>query len=111
MPRGFEGETSAQEARGNENISESQVDRGRDEADMRSEARDLRNSASPINNISPSINALVNRFTAQYGPLSRGAFNSVYGRNIQNPGGINTLGYGTANVLGKISPSFFGGGV
>ena len=111
MPRGFAGETSAQEARGNENISEAQVDRGRDEADMRSEARDFRSSASPINNVRPSIDALVNSFTAKYGPLSRGAFNSVYGRNIQNPGGIDTLGYGTANVLGKLAPNIFRGGV
>jgi hypothetical protein len=117
MPRGFAGETSEQEARGpgrggsGSNISASDIDRGREESSLREEARALRNAASPINDPRQAINALVNQYTAQFGPLSRGAYNSFYGRNIQNPGGIDTLGYGIANVLGKISPTLFGGGV
>lgn len=104
MPRGFEGETVEQEARGGGagGISASDIEAGRDDASLRAEARALRDAASPLNNPRTQIDALVNQYTSQYGPLSRGAFNSIYGRTMQNPGGINTLGYGLANTLGKL---------
>lgn len=104
MPRGFEGETVEQEARGGGagGISASDIEAGREDASLRAEARALRDAASPLNDPLAQINALVNQYTNKYGPLSRGAFNSIYGRTMQNPGGINTLGYGLANTLGKL---------
>jgi len=62
----------------------------------------IRQSFPMFNSPESGLNKFANLYTAQRGPLSRGAFNSMYDITRSNPGGINTLGYDTVKALQRL---------
>lgn len=62
----------------------------------------IRQSFPLFNSPESGLNKFANLYTAQRGPLSRGAFNSMYDITRSNPGGINTLGYDTVKALQRL---------